>query len=243
MALNWKSRIYLLSLFIQINVFGQSPNFNISLSGTLPKNMYEINLTPIDEISALTNESYKIKADSLGNFKLLLSIKKPGYFNLGYNILYLIPNDSLNINISLEDPMLTQFKGKSAERQSFLKECTNPKSGSYLQGGLHINKDFNENIIFINRTAKNHEVRLKSLQNEDSTFVKLETARIKCDVVNSIDKIRTYYLHKFDKETQTEVLDQKLESIAQPLIDSIAKQLIDSSYLALHIYQYILPII
>lgn len=133
----------------------------------------------------------KIPVDAEGNFDLVLSLEKPAYYHIGRNTLYLTPGDELKVYLGNSQSVAT-FEGKGMEANIYLKERLFPKAGSFLQAGRNLRPTFEATKNMVDSLATIRLQELKDLKNVSPEFKKLETIRIKADVVNSYMAFASY---------------------------------------------------
>ncbi|WP_329903930.1 TlpA disulfide reductase family protein [Porphyromonas pogonae] len=205
-------------------------------------------LMPINDLSKFElNDSEKIaiEVDDNGNFTLKVPLKHPAYFRLGRNILYLSPNDNLQIEVNYEDPAVGVFKGKGSEANDYLKATPFPKAGSFLFGGINIQKDLPSTLEYVLQQGKNREQDLLARKNLSKEFIDMEKARIKADIVNSLgDNLLAYYFYKTGKpESEIPKMREEIAKLSDHTINTYVKDFANSKYLQLEVYQDIVPLI
>ena len=104
-----------------------------------------------------------LKTDASGHFDTTFVLKEPTYYTISRNTLYLTPGDDMTIKV-------TQ---------------TNTKGGSYLEAGGNLRGDFVSTKALVDSLAAIRMHTLDTLSNVSDAFKKLETARIKADIINS----------------------------------------------------------
>ncbi|MDO4702982.1 TlpA disulfide reductase family protein [Tannerella sp.] len=125
-----------------------------------------------------------LQIDSEGNVDTTIVLTEPSYFSIGRNTLYLTPGDDLTFRIS-DKSTEAEFQGKGAEANTYMKDRLFPKSGSFLQAGENVKEDLTSTMKVVDSLAQMRMLKLEALTNVSDEFKKLETARIKADVVNS----------------------------------------------------------
>lgn len=136
--------------------------------------------------ASLLGESRDImlQIDSEGNVDTTIVLTEPSYFNIGRNTLYLTPGDDLTFKIS-DKSTEAEFQGKGAEANTYMKDRLFPKGGSFLQAGENVKEDLTSTMKLVDSLAQVRMLELEALTNVSDEFKKLETGRIKADVVNS----------------------------------------------------------
>lgn len=130
------------------------------------------------------NRDIMLKIDSAGYVDTTLVLHKPAYFNISRNTLYLTPGDDLTFTITASNTE-AEFQGKGAEANNYMKGRLFPKGGSFLDAGRNLRGDFTSTMKLVDSLAEIRMQELEALTNVSDEFRKLETARIKADVINS----------------------------------------------------------
>ena len=159
---------------------------NVRLHGSLKE--FGTNVVSMDFDGAageISKEwSQKITVNKDGSFEFSFDLKKPGYYSVGRNTLYLTPGDDMEVNLGTSQPQ-SWFKGQGADVNTYLKGRLFPKAGSFLEAGRNVKGSFEETKKYIDDRAAQREKELKALPNASKEFVELEMMRIKADVANS----------------------------------------------------------
>ena len=132
-----------------------------------------------------------LQTDSAGVFDTVFVLKEPAYFNISRNTLYLTPGDDMTIKVT-QSNREAEFSGKGAEANNYMKFRLFPKGGSYLESGDNIREDFQATKALIDSLAAVRMKELNALKEVSDEFKKLETARIKADVINSFTSYASY---------------------------------------------------
>ncbi|SER66942.1 redoxin domain-containing protein [Pedobacter rhizosphaerae] len=178
----------------------------------------------VEDISAFQylqpqDEKLLVKTDTGGNFSISFALKVAGYYRIGRNILYLSPGNKLKVDINHVYPNLSTFRGSGSEANTYLKDTPFPKGGSYLESGKNIFPQPNDQLKNILDLADQRSAELDKLKGVSGTFKALESARIRADVINSINSVGYYaprklklspgsakkYLERFNKLSQPTV--------------------------------------
>ena len=125
-----------------------------------------------------------LQTDAAGNFDTTLGLKEPAYYTISRNTLYLTPGDDMTIKVTQTNTE-AEFSGRGAEANNYMKFRLFPKGGSYLEAGSNLREDFTSTKELIDSLAAVRMNTLDTLSNVSDEFKKLETARIKADVINS----------------------------------------------------------
>jgi thiol-disulfide isomerase/thioredoxin len=129
--------------------------------------------------------------DAEGCFDTVISLKKPAYYNISRNTVYLTPGDELTMKITQRNKD-AEFLGKGAEANNYLKERLFPHAGSFLGGGVNMKNSFESTRRMIDSMALARRTQLTSLENVSEEFKRLENARISADVLNSYNYYPIY---------------------------------------------------
>lgn len=197
----------------------------------------------IEDLSAFQylrpfDEHLDIITDSTGNFSFKLSLKKPGYFRIGRNILYLSPGDALEVDINHADPLQSTFKGRGSIVNHFLSATPFPKAGSYLEGGKYIYSDPQKTFYEIINASNKRLKALAALQNKNQTFNLLERARISADQINSILSTPYYARQKLKlSDEAVKEYEKAFNAIAQKTIDTNLSKLKNATFLQLVVFR------
>ena len=177
------------------------------------------------EISKIWTQEIMVNED--GSFDFSFDLKRPGYYSVGRNTLYLTPGDDMEVYLSTSQSQ-SWFKGKGAEVNNYMKGRLSPQRGSFLDVGHNVKADFEQTKKYIDELAAQREKELKALQNVSKEFVELETMRIKGDVANSYMMYLWYSsLLRNDKtkEEKKKIIDEFKNSIREyinPLLKEIS---------------------
>lgn len=139
-----------------------------------------------DGASSMLGDSRDIllRTDASGHFDTTFVLKAPGYYTISRNTLYLSPGDDVTFKITQINTE-AEFSGKGAEANNYMKFRLFPKAGSYLEGGNNLRGDFMSTKALVDSLAAVRMNTLDTLRNVPDEFKKLETGRIKADVINS----------------------------------------------------------
>lgn len=179
-----KSIVYL--FFVMFLCFSCSEKATtVHLKGQL-KGMVPTEVMRYNGTAAMIGDSRDIliHMDENGYFDTIIELKKPEYFSISRNTLYLTPGDDLELVIT-ENNQEATFSGIGAEANNYMKKRLFPKGGSFLEAGRYVSADFIRTKASVDSLAgirRNDLARLKKVSPE---FKKMEEARITADVVNS----------------------------------------------------------
>lgn len=173
-----------------------------------------------------------LQTDSAGVFDTVFVLKEPAYFNISRNTLYLTPGDDMTIKVTQSNKE-AEFSGKGAEANNYMKFRLFPKGGSYLEAGDNLREDFPATKTLIDSLATVRLNELNGLKNVSDEFKKLETARIKADVINSFTSYASYS-GMFDGVKTEEEMQAKWNEFSVTLTPDIAplcKEIMDEDLL------------
>lgn len=159
---------------------------NVRLHGSLKE--FGTNVVSMDFDGAageISKEwSQKITVNKDGSFEFSFDLKKPGYYSVGRNTLYLTPGDDMEVNLGTSQPK-SWFKGKGEEANNYLKGRLFPKAGSFMEAGRNVKENFEQTKKLIDGMAQKRIEELKALNNVSKEFREMEMMRIKADLANS----------------------------------------------------------
>jgi len=215
-------------------------NSQVSISGRLKNFSNQVIVEDLSEMQYLLPPSSErvIVPDTAGSFSIQFKVDRPNYFRLGRNILYLSPGDNLTVFIDKADPRKSDFKGKGSNANLYLRNTPFPKGGSFLEAGRNIQKDKKATIDTILQLADNRKEALSNVKGVTPEFKRLEAARIKADVINSLQSVEVYgpYKLKLKGDTAKQYVDQ-YKSLVAPLIKKYSSNFIDPSLMKLVVYR------
>jgi thiol-disulfide isomerase/thioredoxin len=131
------------------------------------------------------------------------------------------------------------FKGRGSSANNYMCNTPFPKGGSFLEAGRHIQPTPQETLDFILNTARHRQKELMSIKGVSTEFVRLEKARIKADIIKSIESVPSYSALKLNKETtefKTNYVNEFI-SISKPVKDSLLLNFTDPTFLQLEVYR------
>ena len=177
-----------------------------------------------------------IVPDTAGNFSVRFTLTQPNYFRLGRNILYLSPGDQLEVFIDKNNPVLGQFRGKGSAPNLYLRNTPFPKGGSFVEAGRKIQKSAAATIDTILKIAKARQAELDTFKGITKEFRRLETARVRADLINSLLAGQNSYRPRISADS----LKQYLETyrlLAEPLVARQAAGFMDASFMKMVVYR------
>ena len=168
-----------------------------------------------------------LHTDSEGRFDTTIVVEKPCFYSICRNTMYLTPGDDLEVYITTDNREAV-FGGRGSEANNYMKFRLFPKGGSFLEGGSNIRQGFTATKACIDSLAALRKAELDALGNVSDEFKRLETARIKGDIVNSYISY-LYYAKEFtakksreERKKDTDEFMAMICPMAKPLIADIA---------------------
>ncbi|MDB5211483.1 MAG: Thiol-disulfide isomerase or thioredoxin [Sediminibacterium sp.] len=176
--------------------------------------------------------------DAEGHFKVKFKLASPNYFRMGRNILYLSPGDSLVMFVDYNNPKLASFSGTHSRENEYLRETPFPKGGSFLEAGTKIKSTVDSSVMAVEEAADQRTASLAGYTDVSKEFTKLETARIKADLINSLLDIRPYFpmRRKLSKDS-TDAFQKNFEQTIAPYTAKHNKNFIDPQFLKIAVYR------
>ncbi|MEJ5993575.1 TlpA disulfide reductase family protein [Pedobacter sp. Du54] len=226
-------------LTISISAFAQKEMY-VQLKGKLKGFNNQVQIEDMSEFQYLLppSSTRMIIPDTAGNFNIKFKITSPNYFRLGRNALYLSPNDNLEVYIDYSDPRKATFRGLGAEANSYLKNTPFPKGGSFVEAGKNIKATVEETIATVEEMALKREKELAMVTKITPEFRRLETARIKADLINSIISGNVYSIMKLKlKDEAAKTFSESYKAISAKYITKYAKDFTDASFMKLVVYR------
>ncbi|MDD2793745.1 MAG: TlpA disulfide reductase family protein [Sediminibacterium sp.] len=186
-------------------------------------------------------------ADSNHKFNIQFQLEKANYFRIGRNILYISPGDSMMVSIDFLDPKKAQFSGNHFVENNYLTATPYPNGGSYLEAGDSIKASVEKTIQFILGKGKARQTELDKIKGYvDAEFYRLESVRIKADMINSMrdQNLSIYYewAHKTPKDSIS-MLRKQIELLTAYSLKKLSVDMVDPANLKLAVYRNVLPII
>lgn len=231
-------------LLATLSVSAQSNKGWVVLTGTTKNFNNQVEVQDMSEMSDLSlpdAERFFVPAAD-GSFKVKFKLAAPNYFRMGRNILYLTPGDSLVMFVDYNNPKLATFSGAHSRENEYLRETPFPKGGSFLEAGTKIKSTVDSSVMMVEEAAKQRAVSLLTYASEgervSEEFTKLETARIKADLINSLLSIRAYFpmRRKLSKDS-ADVFQKNFEQTIAPYTNRYNKDFIDPQFLKLAVYR------
>ncbi|RYG20019.1 MAG: TlpA family protein disulfide reductase [Chitinophagaceae bacterium] len=234
-----KLTLLLVLVTITSYAFAQKETY-VQLKGKLKGFNNQVQIEDMSEFQYLLppTATRMIVPDTAGNFSIKFKITSPNYFRLGRNALYLSPNDNLEVYIDYGDPRKAVFNGTGAEANIYLKNTPFPKGGSFIEAGKNVKNTPEETIAAVEEMASLREKELATVTNITPEFRRLETARIKADLINSIISGNTYSAMKLKlKDEAAKTFFESYKKISAAPIAKYANNFIDASLMKLVVYR------
>lgn len=234
------SKLILTGFFVCSSMLAVAQSGTIKLSGKLVNFSNQVEVEDLSEFQNLLPPAAErvVVPDSLGNFSVQFNIAAPNYFRMGRNILYLTPGDDMKVVLDKSNYLSSTFDGRGSEVNRFLCNTPFPKGGSYLKAGSGIKTIPAETLDGILAAANERKQELAALKNASTEFRRLEEARIKADVINSINSVNTYAKSKlrYSADSLKVYLDE-FRKLANPVKERYVKDFVDASFLKLVVYR------
>lgn len=162
-------------------------------------------------------------------------LDKYRYFIVGFNTLYISPQDSINMVIDGNYPIRSEFSGIGGDIQEYLKGNPHFKGGYFLEGGDSVRSKLEDNLDYVLSAEKKRNMDLKKLINTSSSFQYIEKARTRADVINSLVALRQYYKRMFNKKEPMDSIPelQDYNSKVVPVIKQYTSNFLEKDFLGL----------
>jgi thiol-disulfide isomerase/thioredoxin len=228
-----------LGLFTLASAFGQKQSW-ITIKGQLKGFSNQVEVEDLSEFQYLLPSSADkmIVPDADGKFTLKFKAVNANYYRIGRNTLYLSPGDHMEVFIDKGNPKAATFKGEGAAANSYMKNTPFPKGGSFLEAGSLVKKTTEETIAAVEEKAAERTKELKAVNGVSKEFKRLETARIKADLINSIHSGITYGVMKLKlKGEDAKIYAENYSNAIAPKITKYSKDFTDASLMKLVVYR------
>jgi thiol-disulfide isomerase/thioredoxin len=232
--------IYCFSLFVLTSAFGQQKGGWITVKGQLIGFSNQVEIEDLSEFQYLLPPSADrmFVPDVNGNFSIKFKAAAPNYYRLGRNALYLTPGDNLEVFIDKGNPKLANFKGAGAEANIYMKNTPFPKSGSFIGAGGQVKDSPEATVAAVEELARLRGQELAAVKNVTAEFKRLETARIKADLINSIYSGEIYSVMKNKlKGEEAKSFSENYKKAVSLKVKEYSKNFIDPSLMKLVVYR------
>jgi thiol-disulfide isomerase/thioredoxin len=237
-------RCALILILLYSTIFSAAQSHNLLIKGKI---LNSDNALVFEDISAIgelsvVHASTLIAPESNGDFKFQHYIDRAGYFRIGRNILYLQPEDTLEVVIDKFSREKSTFVGKNAFIQDYLKYTPYPKAGSYLDGGDNVKKTLQATLDTLEAIKKNRKLRLDNTKGLPPDFRHLEDVRIEADLLNSVYSLHIYFArhNRLTGDSLNRFMDQYRQTIKAYSIKMPYTKL-RKDYLSIQVYRDVLP--
>ena len=201
------------------------------------------NQAVLEDVSELQNllppsrSGRTIALDASGHFSITFTLPSPTYFRLGRNVLYLTPGDDLKVSIDQDDPNKALFQGRGSAANSYLRQTPFPHAGSYLAAGTNLGRTPTETLSRTMTAARARQAELNAVgAGVSAQFRRLERARIRADVINSLNAAVVYAGHKLKGDDLQGYL-ASYKKVTDPVKKSYEIGFVDASFLRLAVYR------
>ena len=236
-----KSVIILLSCsfyFFSVSPIAQPGKNKVTLKGQLKNFSNQVEVEDMSDLQYLlppTSERM-IVPDTSGNFNIQFTLAAPNYFRLGRNILYLSPGDKIELFVDKSLPVKGTFKGKGSPSNLYLRNTPFPKGSSFIEAGRNVKKSAQATIDTILQIAAARKKELDAVKNIPAEFRRLEYARIKADLLNSLRAGQFSYLPRMSKDSLA-AYTAEYANYVKPFLEKSNKNFIDASLMKLVVYR------
>lgn len=228
-----------LGIFTLVNAFGQKQGW-ITLKGELKGFSNQVEIEDLSEFQYLLPSSTEkvVVPDADGKFTVKFQATAANYYRLGRNTLYLTPGDNMEVFIDKGNPRVATFKGQGAAANTYMNNTPFPKGGSFLEAGALVKETPEATIAAVEAKAALRTKDLKAVKNVTKEFRRLETARIKADLINSINSGTTYGIYKLKlKDEAAKAYADNYKKVAAPKVAKYSKGFTDASLMKLVVYR------
>jgi thiol-disulfide isomerase/thioredoxin len=217
----------------------QAKQNQVVLKGKLKNFSDQVIIDDNSEIGQLLPGSSKVVIipDSKGNFNVKLKLQSANYFRIGRNILYLSPDDDMEVFIDCNDPLAATFKGKGSEANTYLRNTPFPKAGSFLEAGDRVQNTVRATIDTILAIGDHRKKELDQVKNISVEFKRVEKARVKADLINSLLCGQGVYMPRRISPDSIPKYKSEFKAMASPLIHEYYDGFVDASLLKLVVYR------
>ncbi len=211
----------------------------VRLSGKLKNFNNQVEIEDMSDFQNLNRPTTDriIMADASGKFSITFNLASPNYFRIGRNIVYLSPGDDLKLVIDKDNGTKGSFTGSNEEANRYLNNTPYPKMSSFLEAGAKVQPSPKETLATILAAAQNRKEELASLKKISPEFRRLEEARIKADVLNSIAGVASYAKYAKDLDSYPTIYVMNFNNLAAKTKAQYQQNFIDASFMKLVVYR------
>lgn len=220
------------------DVLSQSAKNAVVLKGKLKNFSNQVEIEDMSDLQYLLppTSDRMIIPDTSGNFQIKFNLESPNYFRLGRNILYLSPGDNMEVFIDKSAPQRGTFTGKGSEANLYLRNTPFPKGGSFMEAGRNLKKIPQATIDTILQMAAARTKELEEVKGVSAEFKRLEYARVKADLINSLKSGLGGYRPRMSKDSLA-VYMEEYTTLARPIIEKNSTGFADASLMKLVVYR------
>ena len=212
----------------------------VNLKGQLKNFSSQVEVEDLSDMQYLlppTSERMFVP-DKDGNFNITFKVESPNYFRIGRNILYLSPGDNMEVFIDKSNCVKATFKGKGSAANLYLRNTPFPKGGSFVEAGAKIQRTIKGTIDTLLQMAANRRKELVNWKGISPEFRRLEAARVKADLINSLEDGEIYSIMRLKlKGDSAKAFSEEYESFIKPLVTEYSKNFEDASLMKLVVYR------
>ncbi|MEI9810833.1 MAG: hypothetical protein WDO16_24800 [Bacteroidota bacterium] len=235
-----KSAIIFLSIcfcLFSITAFSQGKN-TVALKGKLKNFSNQVDVEDLSDLQYLLppTSDRMIVPDTAGDFSIRFKVDAPNYFRLGRNILYLSPGDDMEVFIDKNAPQKGTFTGKGSPANLYLRNTPFPKGGSFMEAGRNAKPVAQTTVDILLQMADARKKELEDAKDLPAEFRRLETARIKADLINSLRAGISSFRPRISKDSLV-VYTEEYARLVKPLIEQYGKDFTDASLMKLVVYR------
>jgi thiol-disulfide isomerase/thioredoxin len=231
-------------LFSTIYISLVAQQNTVFLKGQLKNFSNQVEVEDLSDLQYLLPASPEriIIPDTAGKFSIRFKLESPNYFRIGRNILYLTPGDQMEVFIDKNSPSSGRFTGKGAAANLYLRGTPFPKAGSFVEAGRKLQKTAKATIDTILQMASVRGEELKKVTGTSKEFLRLETARVRADLINSLLAAQQSYKPRMSADSLA-VYNNEYKELVMPLLDKYAAGFLDASYMKLVVYRDIAELV
>jgi thiol-disulfide isomerase/thioredoxin len=216
----------------------QQEKNSVILKGKLKNFSNQVEVEDMSDLQYLLppTSDRMIVPDTGGNFHIEFKTASPGYYRLGRNILYLSPGDNMEVVVDKNAPQKAEFEGKGSPANLYLRNTPFPKAGSFMEAGRNAKPVARTTIDILLKMAEERKKELNDIKGIPAEFKRLEYARIKADLINSLRAGQSSYRPRISKDSLV-IYTAEYREISQPLIEKYTKDFTDASLMKLVVYR------
>lgn len=220
------------------DVLSQGGKNTVVLKGKLKNFSNQVEIEDLSDLQYLlppTSERM-IVPDTSGNFHIKFTVESPNYFRLGRNILYLSPGDNMEVFIDKNAPLKGTFTGKGSPANLYLRNTPFPKAGSFMEAGRSAKPVAQVTIDLLIQMAAARQKELDEAKDLTVEFRRLENARVRADLINSLQAGKSSYRPRISKDSLT-IYTEEYAKLVKPVLEEKMKGFVDASLMKLVVYR------